>query len=88
VQPVPPALRDSSGEASRQAGHGRGYRYSHDFPEAISGQDYLEAPVTLYTPKPVAWEAKIAERLERWRALKTALRSPSPPSPAPSASCP
>jgi len=26
--------------------------------------------VTLYTPKTAGWEAKIAERLARWRALK------------------
>ncbi|HRE80576.1 MAG TPA: replication-associated recombination protein A [Opitutaceae bacterium] len=70
VQPVPLALRDKSGQASKRAGHGKGYRYSHDYPENISGQDYLEKPVTLYTPKPVGWEAKIAERLARWRQLK------------------
>lgn len=70
VQAVPLALRDKGGQASKRAGHGKGYRYSHDFPENISGQDYLERPVTIYTPKPVAWEAKIAERLARWKALK------------------
>ena len=41
VQPVPLALRDKSGAASNQAGHGQGYQYSHDFPEGISGQAYL-----------------------------------------------
>jgi putative ATPase len=75
VQPVPLPLRDKSGQASRQAGHGKGYRYSHDYPEAVSGQDYLEQPLTLYTPKSVGWEAKIAERLARWRALKANLRA-------------
>ncbi|MBL9192801.1 MAG: replication-associated recombination protein A [Opitutaceae bacterium] len=75
VQPVPLPLRDKSGQASRQAGHGKGYRYSHDYPEAVSGQDYLEQPLTLYTPKNVGWEAKIAERLARWRALKASLRA-------------
>jgi putative ATPase len=75
VQPVPLPLRDKSGQASRQAGHGKGYRYSHDYPEAVSGQDYLEQPLTLYTPKTVGWEAKIAERLARWRALKSNLRA-------------
>lgn len=75
VQPVPLPLRDKSGQASKQAGHGKGYRYSHDYPEAISGQDYLTTPLTLYSPKSVGWEAKIAERLARWRALKADLRS-------------
>jgi putative ATPase len=70
VQPVPAFLRSKGGEANRRQGQGAGYDYSHDFPENISGQDYLERPVTLYTPKTAGWEAKIAERLARWRALK------------------
>jgi len=70
VQPVPVPLRDKSGMASKQAGHGKGYLYSHDFPENISGQAYLEKPLALYTPKTAGWEAKIAERLARWRDLR------------------
>ena len=76
VQPVPLPLRDKSGAASKQNQHGKGYRYSHDFPENISGQNYLEKPLTLYTPKTAGWEAKIAERLARWRELKAQVRSP------------
>jgi putative ATPase len=70
VQAVPLPLRDKSGAASKQNGHGKGYRYSHDYPENISGQDYLEKPLALYTPKLAGPEAKIAERLARWRELK------------------
>ena len=74
VQPVPLPLRDKSGKASKENGHGKGYRYSHDYPENISGQDYLAKPVTLYTPKSVGWEAKIADRLARWKDLKAAAK--------------
>ena len=74
VQPVPLPLRDKSGAASKQNQHGKGYRYSHDYPENISGQDYLEKPLALYTPKTAGWEAKIAERLARWRELKANLK--------------
>jgi putative ATPase len=70
VQPVPIQLRDKGGQASKRAGHGKGYRYSHDYPEGISGQEYLGQPLSLYTPKTNGAEARIAERLERWRALK------------------
>lgn len=70
VQAVPLPLRDKSGAASKQNAHGKGYLYSHDFPENISGQNYLEKPLTLYTPKFAGWEAKIADRLLRWQALK------------------
>ena len=75
VQPVPPALRDRGGQASKRAGHGVGYLYSHDFPEAVSGQNYLEKPLALYTPKTVGAEAAVAERLARWRALRAKLQS-------------
>lgn len=75
VQTVPQPLRDKGGQASKRAGHGKGYRYSHEYPENISGQDYLEKPLTLYTPKPVGWEAKIADRLARWAELKRQLKS-------------
>ena len=75
MQTIPAALRSKSGLANKRIGQGKGYKYSHDFPENISGDDYLEKPVTLYTPKSAGWEAKIAERLARWRGLKDSLRS-------------
>jgi putative ATPase len=75
VQPVPLPLRDKSGAASKQSGHGKGYRYSHDYPENISGQDYLEKPLALYAPKLSGFEAKTAERLARWRELKARIRN-------------
>ena len=75
VQTIPSALRSKSGQANKRIGQGKGYDYSHDFPENISGQDYLDQPVSLYTPKTAGWEAKIAERLARWRELKAKLRA-------------
>ncbi len=74
VQTIPAALRSKSGQANKRIGQGKGYKYSHDYPENISGDDYLEKPLTLYTPKPVGWEAKIADRLERWKGLKAAIK--------------
>ena len=75
VQTIPSALRSKSGQANKRIGQGKGYDYSHDFPENISGQDYLDKPLTLYTPKPVGWEAKIADRLARWKELKAQVRT-------------
>ncbi len=74
VQAVPAPLRDKGGQASKRLGQGRGYAYAHDFPESVSGQDYLERPISLYVPKAVGAEAAIVQRLERWRALKAGLR--------------
>lgn len=69
AQAVPVWLRDKSGATSRKDGHGQGYRYSHEYPEAISGQTYLLTPETFYQPKDVGSEAAIGERLKRWREL-------------------
>ena len=74
VQAVPVPLRDKGGQASKRMGQGKGYQYSHDYPEGISGQAYLESPLALYTPKTAGWEAKIAERLVRWRELRVQAR--------------
>jgi putative ATPase len=75
VQKIPAALRSKTGQANKRMGQGVGYKYSHDFPENISGDDYLEKPLTLYTPRTAGWEAKIADRLARWRELKAAAQS-------------
>jgi len=75
VQTVPAHLRDSGGQASKRLGHGRDYLYSHEFPEAVSGQSYLETPLSLYTPKMGGAEAAIAERLARWKALRAELQA-------------
>ncbi len=75
VQSIPQHLRSKGGAANKRMGQGAGYAYSHDFPENVSGQDYLESPLSLYTPKPIGWEAKIVDRLQRWSALKRDIRS-------------
>lgn len=82
VQPVPLPFRDKGGQASKRMGHGKGYTYSHEFPEGISPQDYLEKPLSLYSPKHNGAEAKIAERLARWRNLKAGLQAGAPPPPS------
>ena len=70
MQSVPKHLRDKGGQASKRLGHGEGYRYSHDYPENVSGQDYLERPLHLYHAKAVGQEAEIARRLAHWKQLK------------------
>ncbi|MCC5023090.1 MAG: replication-associated recombination protein A [Candidatus Synoicihabitans palmerolidicus] len=74
VQPVPLPLRDKGGQASKRAGHGKGYEYSHKFPEGISGEDYLTTPLKLYEPSRHGLEMRIADRLTRWRELKAKIK--------------
>jgi putative ATPase len=78
VQKVPVHLRDKGGQASKRMGHGKGYDYSHDFPEGMSGQDYLEHPIRLYTAKSVGAESAIAERLKHWGGLRKTLAGKPP----------
>jgi putative ATPase len=74
VQAVPVSLRDKGGQASKRLGHGKGYAYAHEFPEAISGERYLEQPLSIYQPKTAGAEAAIADRLARWTKLREGLR--------------
>lgn len=71
VQPVPLPLRDKGGKASKALGHGKGYLYAHDFPENIAPMNHLEKPLTFFTPKTAGIEAKLAERLARWREMRS-----------------
>lgn len=71
VQSVPPPIRDMHGRNKKfRDEDAEPYRYSHDYPENVSGQDYLEKPVELYAPKTSGAEGAVAERLARWKALK------------------
>ena len=73
-QEVPLHLKDAHNSVNKNLGNGGAYRYSHDYPEAISGQDYLSRPLSLYHPGDSGAESQIAERLARWRELKAALK--------------
>src|SRR5262249_58694439 len=47
---VPKHLRDSHYQGAEQLGHGIDYEYSHDQPDAWSGQDYLPEQRRYYEP--------------------------------------
>lgn len=73
-QEVPLHLKDSHTQVARTLGQGADYLYSHEFPEGISGQDYLSKPLSLYAPSANGTEPQLAERLARWREIKAALK--------------
>jgi putative ATPase len=75
VQAVPAWLRDAHNKTSRALGNGEGYLYSHDFPEGISGQDYMLEPRKFYQPGDAGAEAAAAKRMEQLRALKARIQS-------------
>jgi putative ATPase len=71
--PVPMALRNAPTALMKQLGHGEGYRYDHDEPDAVStGQrhwpDAMAEDPVLYEPVARGLEIKIAEKLQALRA--------------------
>jgi putative ATPase len=67
--PVPHFLLNATSATARQLGHGQGYVYPHDHPEA-PGQDCLPTALRqqrFYRPKAVGEEAELQQRLERIR---------------------
>jgi putative ATPase len=63
LQPVPVWLRDAHTAFNKSIGQGEGYLYSHDFPDANSGQAYMERPERFYEPGSAGAEARIREWL-------------------------
>ena len=77
--PVPLHLRNAVTGLMREMGYGKGYKYAHDYegaytptqnlPDALAGRRY-------YTPGGNGYEARIRDRLSRWR-------NPRPPTDRP-----
>jgi len=68
--PVPDALRDASYAGAKRLGRGKGYKYSHDYEGHFVEQEYLPTDRVYYEPTDIGTEARIRERLERWRKRK------------------
>ena len=70
---VPPHLRNAPTALARELGHGEGYRYAHDEPNAYaSGECYFPEPLKdacYYQPTANGLEGRIGEKLERLREL-------------------
>jgi putative ATPase len=66
----PLSLRDSSRPNARHFGHGEGYQYPHDFPDAVIDESLMPEGlegVRLYDPTDRGVEAELGERLRRLR---------------------
>lgn len=72
VGTIPNHLRDGSVWASRQTGAGEGYKYSHDYPGHVVGQQYLPDELEgtrYYEPTENGFEAQVAPRLAKYRSI-------------------
>ena len=73
---VPKHLRDTHYQGAERLGHGQGYQYAHDFEGHFVPQDYGTDKI-YYEPTEQGVEKKIKERVEKWRAEFTQLKSGS-----------
>ncbi|MES2387467.1 MAG: replication-associated recombination protein A, partial [Bacteroidota bacterium] len=66
--PVPMSLRNAPTRLMKQEGYGKGYKYSHDFPENFAHQEFMPealAGTKLYDPGKNAREDELRTRLKR-----------------------
>jgi putative ATPase len=61
--PVPIHLRDQHYAGAKRLGHGEGYQYAHDSPEAVAAQDYLGVEREYYRPTDRGFERELVQRL-------------------------
>jgi putative ATPase len=66
---VPDHLKDTHYKGAERLGHGKGYKYAHDFEGNVVAQDYLPEPKKYYEPGNQGFELKVRERMEKWRQL-------------------
>jgi putative ATPase len=61
--PVPVHLRGTGYAGAKRLGHGEGYQYAHDQPDAVAAQDYLGVQREYYRPVDRGFERELAQRL-------------------------
>jgi putative ATPase len=79
--PVPVHLRDSHYAGAKRLGHGQGYQYAHNEPDAVASQDYLGVEREYYRPTDRGFERELAERLTAIRKRLRAGRGDRPSRP-------
>lgn len=70
---VPLAICNAPTKLMAEFGYSKGYRYSHDFDNHYSYQNYFPdkmAEKTYYTPSQFGFEKEIRKRLDWWKTLK------------------
>jgi putative ATPase len=69
--PVPMHIRNAPTNLMKDLGYGRGYKYAHNYEGHIVDQEHLPEELAgrrYYHPTDQGFEARIAERLARWRS--------------------
>jgi putative ATPase len=75
TDPVPLHLRNAPTKLMENLGYGKGYKYAHDYDEAIVAQQNLPDAIKeqrYYQPSSRGYEKILGERLEAWQRLTAA----------------
>lgn len=67
VGKVPQHLRDASYSGALKLGHGKGYKYVHDYADHYVPQEYMPFSAIYYEPTEMGYEKKIKDRLSTLR---------------------
>ncbi|MCT1600764.1 replication-associated recombination protein A [Kocuria sp. p3-SID1433] len=70
--PVPPHLRDAHYPGAQSLGHGRGYRYAHDAPNAVAFQQYPPDELVgkdYYLPTGYGHDRELQQRTRKLRGI-------------------
>ena len=70
--PVPKHLKDTHYPGANRLGHGKDYKYAHDFPGGFVDQDYLGVDRTYYEPVDRGYETEIRLRMQALRPTDAA----------------
>jgi putative ATPase len=66
---VPAHLKDAHYKGAARLGHGKDYKYAHDYEGAVVAQEHLPELRKYYEPGDQGFELKIRERMEKWKQL-------------------
>lgn len=67
---VPDHLRDANYRGAQRLGHGQGYQYPHEFPQAFVKQDYIKQSKSYYHPTKSGFEKILLDRLEKLKQMR------------------
>lgn len=77
--PVPVHLRNAPTRMMKEMGYGEGYRYAHDYPDAVAAQQHLPDALAgrqFYRPSDRGYEKAVGQRMEKWREIMNKNGSP------------
>ena len=77
AEAVPLHIRNAPTPLMKELGYGSGYKYAHDYEEAVVPQQYLPDALRgakWYEPTESGYEKTVKERIEWWERLKKEMR--------------